>query len=532
MHNLTKGNQQALALSLLFFISALCFVPYHEMWRDELQAWLLARDSQSVFELFKNLKYEYHQGLWYLLLFPLTRIFTYPEAMQYLNVSIATAAIYILARYSPFSLLQKMLLAFSYFLFFEYALIARNYALTVFFIFLICTLFSKRTKYPLAFSSSIFFLCHTSVLGLIFAICISLTVLLEAQILRIKERAAQEKAAQERHMQERDAHGFHWQVALAGLIVITGIGSAIFQLSPPADLAVGPWKWYPSLAGLKNILIVTIGAYFPLPKFELHFWRTLFGLSNEFITIFSVFWVLFFVLLFVRFLSSRPAALFLFVSTSAALILLFYAKHLGELRHHGFLFIALLSALWIYPDCAPCEKLWWGKYFKSVSEKLASRALLALLTIQFISSSIAIFIDYRYVFSSAKETAQFLCSSDLTSAQMIGDVSYSASAVAAYLNNKPFFYPDAQRYGTFIKWDNQRTKEVNLSTLLSDSRRLSLQGHPVVLILNQSLDDYKIGPDVNASQIHFKKMFESSPIILWDERFYVYLFLPTIAAQK
>jgi len=522
MHNLSKGNQQAIALSLLFFISALCFIPYHEMWRDELQAWLLARDSQTVFELFKNLKYEYHQGLWYLLLFPLTRIFAMPEAMQYLNLSIATAAIYIMAKYSPFSLLQKILLAFSYFLFFEYALIARNYALTVFFIFLICALFSKRAKYLLAFATAIFFLCHTSVLGLIFAICISLTVLLEAQILRIKERAAKDKATQ----------GFHWQVALASLIVIMGIGSAIFQLSPPADLAVGPWKLYPSLAGLKAILIVTVGAYFPLPNFELHFWRTLFGLSNEFITIFSVLWVAFFVLLFARFLSTRPAALFLYVSTSAALILLFYAKHLGELRHHGFLFIALLSALWIYQDCASCEKLWWGKYFKLFSEKLASRALLALLIIQFISSSIAIFIDYRYVFSSAKETAQFLRLNDLASAEMIGDVSYTASAVAAYLNNKPFFYPDAQRYGTFIKWDKERTKEVNLSTLLSDSRRLALQGHPVVLILNQSLDDYKIGPDLNASQIHFKKIFESSPIILWDERFYVYLFLPTIASQK
>ena len=532
MHNLSKGNHQAIALSLLFFISALCFVPYHEMWRDELQAWLLARDSQTVFALFKNLKYEYHQGLWYLLLFPLTRIFTYPEAMQYLNVFIATAAIYLLARYSPFSLLQKMLLAFSYFLFFEYALIARNYALTVFFIFLICALFSKRTKYPLSFASAIFFLCHTSVLGFIFAICISLTVLLEAQILRRKEREMQEREMQERTTKDKANHGFHWQVALAGLIVITGIGSAIFQLSPPADLAVGPWKFYPSLAGLNTIMTVAVGAYFPLPNFELHFWRTLFGLSNEFITIFSILWVAFFVLLFARFLSSRPAALFLYVSTSTALILLFYAKHLGELRHHGFLFIALLSALWIYRDCVSCEKPWWGKYFKSVSEKLASCALLALLIIQFISSSIAVFIDYRYVFSSAKETAQFLRSNDLASAEMIGDVSYTASAIAAYLNNKPFFYPDAQRYGTFIKWDKERTKEVNLSTLLSDSRRLALQGHPVVLILNQSLDDYKIGPDVNASQIHFKKIFESSPIILWDERFYVYLFLPTIASQK
>ena len=138
MHNFSAGYRQAIALSLVFFISALCFIGQHEMWRDELQAWLLARDSATVIELFQNLKYEYHQSLWYLLLFPLTRMFDMPEAMQYLNVSIATAAIYIMAKYSPFSLMQKTFLAFSYFLFYEYAFIARNYALTVFFIFLLC----------------------------------------------------------------------------------------------------------------------------------------------------------------------------------------------------------------------------------------------------------------------------------------------------------------------------------------------------------------------------------------------------------
>jgi hypothetical protein len=487
------------------------------MWRDELQAWLLARDSTTLIELFKNLKYEYHQSLWYLLLFPLTRMFEMPEVMQYLNLSIATAAIFIMAKYSPFSLLQKILLAFSYFLFFEYTFIARNYALTVFFVFLICALFPRRAKYPLVFAGAIFFLSHTSLMGLFFAIGIGLTVLLETIILRIKEKAAQ---------------AFDWQMVIAALIVMAGIGTAIFQLAPPPDLFVWPWKFYPSLAGLKTIVTVMVGGYFPLPSFELHFWRTLFGLSNEWIGIASILLVLLIVLLFVRFLASRPAALFLYIAISGALVLFFYSKHVGELRHHGFLFIALITALWIHPDCSSCKKLGWLQFFKPVSEKIASRALLVLLIIQLISSSIAVMIDYRYVFSSAKQTAQFLRSNNLDSAEIIADVSYATSSVAAYINNKSFFYPDAQRYGTFIKWDNQRTKSVNLSTLLRDSQRLATQDRKVVLILNQPIDEYRPGVDVNDSKILFEKIFESDRTILWDERFYVYLFLPTIIPNK
>lgn len=517
MHNFSTTHRQAVALSFVFFISVLCFIEQHEMWRDELQAWLLARDSATLIELFKNLKYEYHQSLWYLLLFPLTRMFDMPEVMQYLNLSIATAAIFIMAKYSPFSLLQKILLAFSYFLFYEYAFIARNYALTVFLIFLLCALFPRRAKYPLVFASAIFFLCHTSLMGLFFAIGIGLTVLLETIILRAKEKVAQ---------------AFDWQVVIATLIVIAGIGTAIFQLAPPPDLFVWPWKFYPSLAGLKTIVTVIIGGYFPLPSFELHFWRTLFGLSNELIGIISILSVLLIVLLFVRFLASRPASLFLYIAISGALVLFFYSKHVGELRHHGFLFIALIAALWIHPDCSSCKRLGWVQFFKPVSEKIASRTLFVLLIIQLMSSSIAVMIDYRYVFSSAKQTAQFLRSNHLDSAEIIGDVSYATSSVAAYLNNKQFFYPDAQRYGTFIKWDDQRAKSVNLSTLLRDSQRLAAQGRKVVLILNQPIDEYKPGADISDSKMYFEKIFESDRTILWDERFYVYLLMPTFAPNK
>ena len=58
----------------------------HEMWRDELQAWMIARDSTSLGDLFgHNMRYEGHPGLWHLALFVLTRVTDNPVAMQALH---------------------------------------------------------------------------------------------------------------------------------------------------------------------------------------------------------------------------------------------------------------------------------------------------------------------------------------------------------------------------------------------------------------------------------------------------------------
>ena len=41
----------------------------HEMYVDEAQAWLIARDSGNLLELVQHLRYEGHPALWYLLLY-------------------------------------------------------------------------------------------------------------------------------------------------------------------------------------------------------------------------------------------------------------------------------------------------------------------------------------------------------------------------------------------------------------------------------------------------------------------------------
>ena len=51
-----------LSVMISFFL-----IPYHEIWRDEGQAWLIARDT-PLKDLFGVLKHEGHPALWFLLL--------------------------------------------------------------------------------------------------------------------------------------------------------------------------------------------------------------------------------------------------------------------------------------------------------------------------------------------------------------------------------------------------------------------------------------------------------------------------------
>ena len=54
-----------LTFSLLFF---------HENWRDEAQAWLIARDC-TIPELIDEMKYEGHFLVWYLILMPFALVY-------------------------------------------------------------------------------------------------------------------------------------------------------------------------------------------------------------------------------------------------------------------------------------------------------------------------------------------------------------------------------------------------------------------------------------------------------------------------
>ncbi|MEW6113407.1 MAG: hypothetical protein AB1664_14845, partial [Thermodesulfobacteriota bacterium] len=54
---------------LVYAIVGLTGIVHHEMWRDELEHWLLARDSTELTDLVRNLRQEGHPAAWHLILF-------------------------------------------------------------------------------------------------------------------------------------------------------------------------------------------------------------------------------------------------------------------------------------------------------------------------------------------------------------------------------------------------------------------------------------------------------------------------------
>ena len=92
-----RGAVIAVAVAL-FAILALVGVLHHEMWRDEIEIWLIARDSAGPLDLLANMATEGHPSLWYFLNFLLARFTDDPRAMQFLTVLLASAGVCVFLR--------------------------------------------------------------------------------------------------------------------------------------------------------------------------------------------------------------------------------------------------------------------------------------------------------------------------------------------------------------------------------------------------------------------------------------------------
>ena len=123
------------AAAIMIVLAQLALIWTHVPWHDELQAVLLARDTNTLTQWYTNFRYEGHPPLWHLVLKLMLVFFDPPNALR-AGVSLAalgTAGLIFLR--SPFSPGMKLVLGLNYFLLFEYGTIARGYCLGVFFIF-------------------------------------------------------------------------------------------------------------------------------------------------------------------------------------------------------------------------------------------------------------------------------------------------------------------------------------------------------------------------------------------------------------
>ena len=100
----------------------------HEPWRDELQAWAIARSSGQPLQLLVNLRYEGHPPLWHLLLWPVAKVIPGIAGMKFVTILVGSAATWIALRFMPVSIWIRVALLFGYFPLYEYGVINRSYS--------------------------------------------------------------------------------------------------------------------------------------------------------------------------------------------------------------------------------------------------------------------------------------------------------------------------------------------------------------------------------------------------------------------
>ena len=510
-----KDKHYALGLTFLFLAVGAFTASHHEMWRDEIQAWLLARDSTSIFNLFANLKYEGHPGLWHLCLMPLSRISHSPVLMQMFHLLITGVTVYLFVRYAPFGWFQKLLFCFGYFVLYEYAIVARNYALGLLLITVFCVLFRERYKRFIWVGCVLFLLAHTSVHALIVTIGIGIALCCEYVFGgRFLKPLNAEIAAIENKR----------SIWIGFILIGIGILTAVLQLNPPPDtgFAVG-WNFDYDAKRVNNIVKLISRAYLPITRPVLGFWGSNVLTTYPFFQVIQVPLCYCLMLLSVLLFFKRPTALFTYLISTLGLLTFFYVKYHGSIRHHGFLFLTFMMCCWMYRDC-PAIQL--GQAERQGTDSIVDRVLnvagTVLVTVLLICHAMggitAVRMEHRHIFSYGKLTAEYIKSQGMQDHLIVADKDSATSTVVGYLPKRQVYYPHGSRLGSFVRWDKARTHSVSKNRVIEEALKLSRQhSQDVLIILNGALGAERR----KRHSLSLLAKFTGSTV--GDEGFYLYL---------
>ncbi|WP_287128258.1 hypothetical protein [Candidatus Cyanaurora vandensis] len=440
--NLTLVRHSVLAglVSLVFFALAGFGIGHHEMWLDELQAWQIARTSNSLGELFANLRYEGHPGLWHLGLFLLSRFSPEPWLMQVYHLFLATAGVYIFVRYAPFTSLQRVLFVFGYFTFYEYSLISRGYGLGMLLIFIFCALYQAHKPYRWLVLVLVL-LANTSVYGLLIALTLGLGLVLEP-----------------------GCRAKRWWLATA----VGALGVVILQVLPPPDKVFGgDWQLRFDLPYLAQILSVVWQSYLPIPQFTLEFWNTNWLLAAPGGLGWAALGSLGLGLTSWHYLGGHPLARRVYLLGSSGVLLFTYLVYYGSLRHHGHLFVLWIACFWLSAKTpAPAGR---------------DQFINVVLGVQAVAGVLAFSLDVRYPFSTAQAMARLIQQQD-PDWLLVGSRDYALSPVAGYLD-RAIYYPESGRFNRFVVWDRERQQELSFTDLAQRATAMADQQQKSVLLV-------------------------------------------------
>ena len=161
-------------VALAAFAALLLIVgPRHEAWFDEAQAWLVGRDVSLWTLLTERLPYEGTPALWHGLLWLLSHAGMPFSWLWAVSAAFACAGAWIILTRAPFPFWLRVGVIFSYFVAYQYAIVARSYALDLLLIPLLAATFADRLRRPVLYGVLLGLCANINVHSLVIAAVLS-----------------------------------------------------------------------------------------------------------------------------------------------------------------------------------------------------------------------------------------------------------------------------------------------------------------------------------------------------------------------
>lgn len=177
MKSILKKDKKGLYFNIAVFIFVsvinLILILNHEMWEDEVQAWLIARDCRPL-SVFNITSLEGHPALWYFILMPLAKLNFPAITLYFISYTIMELTLFTVLFLSPFNIPLKLIISLSPMFIYTYSAISRSYCVCALLIVLLALFYKNKDKRPVFYGVLLALLLQTHIImaGMVFIICV------------------------------------------------------------------------------------------------------------------------------------------------------------------------------------------------------------------------------------------------------------------------------------------------------------------------------------------------------------------------
>jgi len=465
-------------ITIIFLFLSIILIIHHELWFDEVRAWVIGASSNSLKEFVNYMRdSEGHPYTWSALLYFIYHFVTNKvEIIKILHLIISVSSCFLFLKFAPFNKIVKTIFVFGYFPFYEYSIISRNYALGILLIFIFCILYKEKYKNIIPLAITLFLIGQANIFSFVISIVLFLMLVSDSIIDR------------------KEIFNTKFKFSFSFLILLF-LGSAVFLFWQLGSQAIQGSTWGPSLSTLfnKSSSEVTqsiysassciISAILPLPEIKINFWGSNFILSEILNFNKTAIILLALILLILPILSIRKRKILFYILGIILILLIPIFIPMGKLRHYGHVFIFIIAILWISENEKRDEYLLDKEKFLKT---FLNTFLITILLVSLSGSFIAFYMDFRYPFSVQKQVSQYIKNNfNLEDTIIAGYKDVDSTVVASYLNQK-IYYPQTDEYSLISSY-SKRVTDLTADEVFLKLLSLGISNKKILLILNDKL---------------------------------------------